>query len=314
MSYPRHNVARWFVPALVILAAVAVGWYLGSQAGSDSGESPDSNSPFPTGTDEDSGSQDGGEVYRDVAGRVVRVDAEQGVLRVDHEEIEGFMRAMVMDLNVADPEELEGLEPDDAILFDLVRIGETYEVVNIRRQSDEDADPADGEVSVEPPDDPLERGDLVPDLTLVDASGEAFQLHEMEPRHKLVTFFYVRCPLETFCPAQSERLAELQSHIEDAEADLHLVSLTLDSEHDNPEILAGYADQFDADPTLWTLARSEDADAVRRFAHRAGARINQHADSYEIDHALIALRLDGNRIVDQVYGLDSMEQLVHQMP
>ena len=299
MSQPGNANSRWIVSALVILAAMAVGWYIGSRAGGDA--------DAPT----DAQHESAGEVHRDVAGRVVRVDVQEGVLTVDHEEIPGFMAAMVMDLNVADAAELQGLEADDEIVFDLARIGDTYKAVRIRHA--DDAEGSNPNITANEPIDPLGPGDLVPDLVLFDTEGHRFRLREMEPRHKIITFFYVRCPLQHFCPAQSQRLAQLQQHMEESQSGTHLVSLTLDAEHDRPEVLAGYAERFEADPARWTLAGSDDPEAIRQFAHRAGARLALHEGSYEIDHALIALRIDGDRIVDRVYGLESIEKLIHGM-
>jgi hypothetical protein len=66
--------------------------------------------------------------------------------------------------------------------------------------------------------------------------------------------------------------------------------------------------------TLWTPAGGEDPESIRRFARRAGAQIQVQPGDYQIDHALIAVRIDGNRIVDRVYGLTAIEQLLRNMP
>ena len=300
---PRN---RWMVPLGLVLIVAGLGWYIGSRTA-------DNND-----TDEPATAQGG--VYRDVAGQIVRLNPEDDSITVDHEEIPGFMRAMVMDLKVAERRELRGLEPGDAIRFDLVHLEGTYQIVNIRpRDIDDDeggggdgrggggGGGGGGEQSA------LGPGDNVPDLELVNAHGQRFRLHELQPRHKLITFFYARCPIEHVCPAQSARLAQLQQHLRDAGSDLHLVSLTLDSEHDSADVLAGYAQRFDADAQRWTLASGDDPDAVRAFARAAGARVQRHDDSFEIDHALVALRVDGTRIVDRVYGLDAMQRLVRGM-
>lgn len=298
MSEASTSRSRWLVGAVAVIAAIALGWYLGSRVGDE-----------PPATDPAAQRDADGEVHRDVAGRVVRLAPEAGSITVDHEEIEGFMPAMVMDLQLADPAEVEGLEPEDEILFDLARIGETYKAVRIRRVDDESNAPNPPQRSANA----LGPGDRVPDLELFDAEGQRFRLREMEPRHRIVTFFYARCPLQDFCPAQSQRLAELQRHIEQTGAEVHLLSLTLDAEHDGPEVLRGYAEQFDADASRWTLAGSDDPEAIRQFADRAGARIHAHDQSFEIDHALIALRVDGDRIVDRVFGLEAIEDMVRRM-
>ncbi len=297
-SHPRKSGLRLAVPLGAVVLAVGAGLLLGERFG-QADDADEAEGAHPRG---------GGELHRDIAGKVVRVSPEEGVLTVDHEEIEGFMGAMVMDLNVFQRKELLGLSAGDEILFDLARIGDTYQAVRIRRRGAEARPPEDAAEA--PVADPLGPGDQVPDLELVDWRGEKFRLRELEPRHKLITFFYARCPLKDFCPAQSQRLAKLQAYIAETGVPLHLVSLTLDAEHDGPQVLAGYAARFSVDPARWTLAGGEDTEALRSFAHRAGAGVKAQEGGYQIDHALVALRVDGDRIVDRVYGLDAMEALV----
>jgi cytochrome oxidase Cu insertion factor (SCO1/SenC/PrrC family)/Cu/Ag efflux protein CusF len=294
---------RWLVPILVLIGAVATGWYVGTRVGSGGTESWDQAL-------QDADEKSVSRIYRNIAGRVVRVDAGAGELRVDHDEIDGLMGAMVMDLDVVEPRELAGLNGGDEILFDLVGIGSSYKVIRIRPFSDTSGEAGHAAAI---PENPLDRGDIVPDLALISADGRRFRLHEMLPRHKLITFFYARCPLREFCPAQSESLARLQRHIESSDADVHLLSLTLDGEHDSTGILSAYAERVGADASRWTIAGGEDPEAIREFAHRAGARISVRSESYEIDHALIGLRIDGNRIVDRVYGLEGIDKMVRGM-
>lgn len=290
---------RWVIGGLVVIGVVALGWYAGQRLGSPSSE-PSSG---PDG-------EEGGEIYEDVAGRVIDVDPEQSTLEVHHERIEGFMESMVMDLQVAESVSLASVEPGDAIRFDLAHTGNTYEVVGIRPDDGTGKNPAGARKT---PDNPLERGDRVPDLALFDTEGERFQLREMEAERKVITFFYVRCPLKDFCPAQSNRMGELQDELERSGSDVHLLSLSLDSGHDDAEVLADYAERFGADSSRWTLAGGVDPEAVREFARRAGAGVERQEDSFEIDHALIGLRVDGDRIVDRVYGLQSIAKMVRRM-
>lgn len=287
----------WIRVAGLLFVAIALGWFLSSRM--TGGDPPDS-----AGVSGEGGSQ----VHREIAGTIVRVAPDDGVMTVDHEAIDGFMPAMVMDLQLAEPGELAAFSPGDAIVFDLVSIGSTLQAVRLR--------PADGSATSahdREPENPLGRGDLVPDLELYDGAGNRFRLAEMEPRHKVVTFFYIRCPLQDFCPTQSQRLAQLQQHAPRSPEGVHLVSLSLDSDNDSVEALAEYGDRFGADPRRWTLAGGEDAEAIREFADRAGARIMSDDESPWIDHALIALRIDGDRIVDLVYGLEAIEGLVRGM-
>ena len=294
----RKTMKPWMRGAALLLVAVLLGWLIGSRLG---GSETDNAAHTAGGGDQ---------VYRNIAGTIVRLAPEDSVMTVDHEAIEGFMPAMVMDLKLVDPGELTPFSAGDAILFDLAHIGGTFQAVRLRPAG---TDWETMESSHREHENPLGRGDIVPDIELYNASGERFRLRDMEPRHKVITFFFVRCPLQDYCPAQSQRLSQLQQHTAESASGVHLVSLTLDAEFDGPETLADYAQRFQADPSQWTLAGSEDADAIREFADRAGGRIQQHESTFAIDHALIGLRVDGDRIVDLVYGLEAIENLVRAL-
>jgi protein SCO1/2 len=64
-------------------------------------------------------------VYQ-VRGQFVMYQYGGEAIRVDHEEIPGFMKAMRMDFRPKDPAEVEGLEPGDKISFRYV-VGEKDE-------------------------------------------------------------------------------------------------------------------------------------------------------------------------------------------
>lgn len=292
----RNTSPPWMRLAGFLLVAVLIGWFVGSIMGDRSGEEV---------VEDDSTTG----LYRDVAGTIVRMAPDDGVVTIDHAPIEGFMPAMVMDFELADTRELTPFEPGDEIIFDLAHIDGRFQAIRLRHRDAEPAQEADYVI----PENPLGSGDLVPDIELYNAAGERFRLREMQPRNKVLTFFFVRCPLQDFCPAQSQRLSQLQSHTAESENGVHLVSLSLDAEFDSAETLADYGERFGADPAQWTLAGSEDPEAIRDFANRAGARIARGNQGWDIDHALIGLRVDGDRIVDVVYGLDGIESLIRAL-
>lgn len=292
---------RWLRTGAIALLAIVIGWFLGSRLNSDSQPGDSVSSAGAT-----------GQLHRGVIGQIVRVSPADGVMTVDHEAVEGFMPAMTMDLPLADAQELAAFAPGDQIVFDLAFVDGAYRAVRLRSPAEAGGDRAEGSAD-EAVVDPLGRGDLVPDMELYDVTGKRFKLREMEPRHRVITFFYVRCPMQDFCPTQSLRLSRLQEQVADSPSGVHLVSLTLDAEYDDPDVLSDYAERYRVDPARWTLAGAEAAGEIRDFADRAGARIARHEDTSQIDHALVALRVDGDRIVDLVYGLEAIESLVKAM-
>ncbi|MCC6239898.1 MAG: SCO family protein [Phycisphaerales bacterium] len=293
--------ARWVVPLVLLVIVAVAGWYIGKQSRSD--DQPSQNQPQP---------QAEFKVYRNISAKVVRIDPELHSITLDHEEIPGLMGAMTMDMKADPSVALDDCKPGDKVMFDLARVSGLYQIVSIRPAPDKPATQESGEEATlaEPP---LEPGDLVPDLSLVNTAGEPFQLRDLKSKRKVITFFYARCPLQEFCPAQSLRLAELQKYLNENNSDIHLVSLTLNAEFDTPSVLADYARRFKVDPQRWTLAGSENPEEIRRFANRAGAQAKLQDNGNQVDHALIALRVDGDRIVDRVYGLDAIEKLLRKM-
>ena len=73
----------------------------------------------------------------------------------------------------------------------------------------------------------------------------------------IADFIFTTCPGP--CPMISSRMSELQKPLE--KTDVHLVSFSVDPEHDTPEVLRGYAETIErAAGTLGFSNRSEDRD------------------------------------------------------
>ena len=88
----------------------------------------------------------------------------------------------------------------------------------------------------------------VPDFALIERSGRRITRADLLGKVWITNFIYTDCT-ET-CPLQSAHLARLQAELR-GEPDLRLVSITVDPEHDTPEVLAEYAARYRADPGRW---------------------------------------------------------------
>ena len=88
----------------------------------------------------------------------------------------------------------------------------------------------------------------VPDFTLTERSGRPLGLVDLRGKVWVANFMYTAC--RDTCPLQSAEMAKLQSDI-NGKSGLRLVSISIDPEHDTPEVLARYAERFHADPKLW---------------------------------------------------------------
>ena len=65
-----------------------------------------------------------------------------------------------------------------------------------------------------------------------------------------MTFIYTSCP--DVCPLLTDKMAQVQDELgPDFGAEVAFVSITVDPEHDTPEVLKEYAETFDADLGGW---------------------------------------------------------------
>jgi cytochrome oxidase Cu insertion factor (SCO1/SenC/PrrC family) len=90
----------------------------------------------------------------------------------------------------------------------------------------------------------------VPPFSLTERSGRPITREDLRGLVWVVDFIYTECT-ET-CPLQSLEFARLQHDFGRA-ADLRLVSITVDPEHDTTEVLRAYAGRYGADDRWWFL-------------------------------------------------------------
>lgn len=94
---------------------------------------------------------------------------------------------------------------------------------------------------------PLDSLGTVPPFQLVNQDGQPFGSAQLNGRIWIADFIYTTCPGP--CPMISSRMSELQKPLE--KSDVHLVSVSVDPEHDTPAVLRGYAEKLNAQARRW---------------------------------------------------------------
>jgi protein SCO1/2 len=87
-------------------------------------------------------------------------------------------------------------------------------------------------------------------FSLTDQDGRRFGSAELAQDPWIAAFFFTRCP--TVCPRITRRLRELQQRTA-----ARLISVSVDPEHDTPEVLRRYASENGADPARWRFLTGE---------------------------------------------------------
>jgi protein SCO1/2 len=177
-----------------------------------------------------------------IQGEVISADPAKKLLTVKHGDIPGLMPAMTMTYQVAEPKQIETLQPGDEISADLVVSESKGRLEKIVLVSKGDGKTVPGTTQRIP-----EKGDAVPDFALVNQDEKIIHLGDYRGKVLLVTFIYTRCPLPDFCPRMNENFRAVQKLLQDtpgATERAEFLSISFDPEHDTPAVLKHYASLY----------------------------------------------------------------------
>jgi protein SCO1/2 len=149
-----------------------------------------------------------------------------------------------------------------------------------------------------------------PEFSLTDQTGRMVRSDELRGSLLVVGFIFTRCP--SVCPSLSARMQRLQYTLAPLpENDVKLLSISIDPEHDTPEVLAAYAAEYDADASRWHFLTSDQTtiQAVLKGFHVSAERIDDPDKPDNILHSEAMLLVDADGTLIGVYQGEE-EQLV----
>ena len=195
-------------------------------------------------------------------GLVLKVDPATSTLTVSHEQIPGYMDAMVMPFTVRDPQEVADVRPGDRIAFRLTVGKDRSHIDRVELLS---AAPADLGLLNTPAVSTLVRiGEPMPDFTLTNHEGQPISLSSLRGKVVAVTFIYTRCPLPDYCPRMITNLQAVERRFPDrVNNDLALLAVTFDPQFDTPQRLKEYAQFFKSDKPGWQFLTGSIEDITR---------------------------------------------------
>lgn len=108
----------------------------------------------------------------------------------------------------------------------------------------------------------------VGDLSAVDQNGEKTSLTALNKGKIMVAdFIFTNC--DTVCLPMTANMAKLQKKIAEAGLDdeVQLVSISVDPEHDTPEVLKEYSSRYEFDAGNWSFLTGYSRDEIESFAN-----------------------------------------------
>ena len=244
-----------------------------------------------------------GETY-EVGGVVKKVDPEAAQVLIAHDAIPGYMPAMTMNFDVADPSLLDDIRPGARVHFDLHRTGSllTIRAMHVVEGAGLAGLSGAGGAGGAGPLVPKAQLDPAPDFTLTSHEGGQFTLSSLQPKAVLLDFIFTRCPGP--CPILTAAHASLQRKFSDAIQDrTHLVSVSIDPSYDSPKRLRAYGETRGADLEHWTFVTGEPAVVAGVLEDYYVGTVRQ--DDGSLEHIVITYLIDPmGRIAERYIGLD----------
>jgi len=119
-------------------------------------------------------------------------------------------------------------------------------------------------------------------FALRDQSGKPFTEKNMEGKAWVIDFIFTRCGGP--CPILTRRMKEIQDGLP---AGAGLLSITVDPDHDTPEVLSEYAARFGADPDHWSFLTGKKEDVYRLIQNQLLNTAAKNPDAASVGESFI---------------------------
>jgi protein SCO1/2 len=233
----------------------------------------------------------------EVKGVVLSLDYTNSTVTVRHEAVSNYMPAMTMPFHVKVAKELDGLKPQDVVMFRLLvtddeswvdRIKKVGTAPSVAQEPDKHTvAAATNSASVAHSRHPLL------DYKFTNELGQAVSLNDFRGQALGLTFFFTRCPVPDYCPRLSKNFSEAShqlSSMPNAPTNWHFISVSFDPTFDTPEVLKAYAERYQYDPTHWNFLTGPE-DKIKELARLSGVETKSEVPGL-IDHNFRTLIID----------------------
>ncbi|MCB1233057.1 MAG: SCO family protein [Verrucomicrobiae bacterium] len=258
-------------------------------------------------------------VFNQVRGVVQELPADDPLrVIIDHEEMPGYMNAMIMPFHVKEAGELEGLTPGAVITFDYHTSGSRSWIEYVTDTGEKgEIKSGDSDAAASPVAPLLKEGDLLPDYQFVDETGAGVKLSDFRGMPVALTFVFSRCPVPEYCPAMMRNFKSVLDRLEKtsgAPKRFHLLTISFDTWNDTPEVMAAWAAGYGHKAGQpWSLLTSDSCCTINQIGANVGLKFGEVKGSYQ--HNLRTVVLDSEGRIQHIFTDETWktEELVAEL-
>ncbi|MFW5681896.1 MAG: SCO family protein [Phycisphaeraceae bacterium] len=149
-----------------------------------------------------------------------------------------------------------------------------------------------------------------PDWTLTASTGAKVSSADLRGTPYIVDFIFTRC--KTACPLMTAHLRDIQEMLASAGklGQIKLVSISVDPEHDRPDVLAEFKAGFGAHPQHWLFLTGDSRENVWRMVedgYMLGLAEDPDNEAMPIDHSTRFGLVDAEGVIRGYYDSDDPE-------
>jgi protein SCO1 len=147
--------------------------------------------------------------------------------------------------------------------------------------------------------------DEAPDFSLVTQDEKPLRLADLRGQVVLVGFVFTTC--NGTCPATTHRMSQVQQLLRSRglNANVRLLSITLDPSRDTPDALRRYQRLYDVDSKQWSFLTGPPADVAKTIA--AWGMWARATANGQLDHPSRVFLVDARGRIREIYNLDFMK-------
>lgn len=144
----------------------------------------------------------------------------------------------------------------------------------------------------------LPRIGPAPSFRLTTQDNQSLAWADLRGKPVVLTFIFTTC--RSACPVLTAKLVDIQRRLSSEQKGIpRFVAVSVEPEHDTPEVLKAYANNFGADLRAWSFLTGSPA-AIAELARRYAVYVKRQADE-SIDHTFLTSLIDRDGIIRVQY-------------